>query len=1379
MNKSVPYQDRLVVHPYAFASIPQQDMIYNLNRMPKSFRKPQTSKIQNRLILYCISFAVAIVGLVTYLTYIQIVDQSSIWLARRIAFNVAVMGILISTALIVIVVLMARQVTTPLRKLIQTVSRVSEGDLQASAPVLSDDEVGTLAQAFNAMTERLRQTMDGLETELNERKQAENELRDSEERFRMVFESSPIAICITALDDGRLLEANYAYWDLMGFDAEDAVGKTSDELKLWETVEERDAFVENLKQKGSHYNPDFSFLDEYGKRKDVISFYKLARIGGEERVISMFYDMSAQKQTMRALQQSESRVRALLDAVPDMILELSLDGLVINMIPPKGMEKDMPAEHFTGKQVQEIFSETVTSQTFFAIERSAQSNQINIFEFETVMGTTPRVMEARVVANAAGTALMMIRDVTQRKWIETEREELINELETKNIESETLRESLASIVTMFDIKEIVERILDQIKLVIPYDTASVWRMEDDWQLLLVGRDLPPEVDSANLKFQLDGHNSSTPVIRGEKPYVLSNNVSEELMDFRGPHSYVNSWLAVPLKTRGKIIGLIALDGRQRDQFTQHHAELAITFADQLAVALENSSLFNELQSELEYRKELIAELQTKNAEAETLRESTAIVAATLDIPLTVQRILEQIKRVVKYDSASVWLYEGQNAVMVGANNLPPGVGEVGRYPISEAEPDYAFFNNGTKYILLHDIQEQYPIFREHPQNYIHGWLAVPLRSRGKLYGFISMDSRQPGMFTEHDAEIAFTFADQVSIALENASLFSEQQAELEERKRLIAELEKRNVESETLRESLSTIVGTFDFKQIVDELLDQIHRVIPYDSASVWRFDGEIQRLVVGRNLPSDLTEQDLAFPVDQQPHAAPLIRGEVSYVISHDVQAEYARFREHPHTYINSWLGLPLKARGKIIGMIALDGREKHQFNDHHIQLAIAFSNQVAIALENADLFASLQLELEERKALIHELKMKNAEAETMRESTAIVAATLEITETVQRILEQIKRVVQYDSASVWLYHGELAVMVGAIGLPPEMDGPREYIRSTDAPDHRLWDNDDNVPYVLLADTHDDYPIFHKPPLNYIHAWLGISLWARGKLIGFIGLDSRTPGKFTKHDAEVARTFAGQVSIALENARLFSDLQVELTARKELITELESKNAELERFTYTVSHDLKSPLFTIRGFLGYLEQDALSGNHERFKSDIQRIKDATEKMHRLLNDLLELSRIGRTGNEPSIIPFSDLAREAIALVQGSIAKYGVKVQIAPDLPSVYGDKVRLLEVVQNLVDNAAKFMGNQKEPRIEIGQEGEEGGKSIFYVQDNGIGIAPEHHERVFGLFNKLDVKADGTGIGLALVKRIVEVHGGRIWVESELGMGAKFCFTLPHPPS
>src|SRR6266496_5422656 len=414
------------------------------------------------------------------------------------------------------------------------------------------------------------------------------------------------------------------------------------------------------------------------------------------------------------------------------------------------------------------------------------------------------------------------------------------------------------------------------------------------------------------------------------------------------------------------------------------------------------------------------------------------------------------------------------------------------------------------------------------------------------------------------------------------------------------------------------------------------------------------------------------------------------------------------------------------------------------------------------------------EREKLILELEAKNKESETLRESLESAVGTFEFSEIIQRILEQIQRVIPYDTASVWRVDGNQQFIIGGIDLPSEIKIPGTvFIANDENSAYRIIQGE--VPYILNNNVQEELADFQMEPHTYIQSWLAIPLKTRGKVIGLITLDGRKKNQFNEHHAALAVTFANQVAIALENARLFSDLQAELGIRKNLITELESKNAELERFTYTVSHDLKSPLFTIRGFLGYLEQDALSGNYERLRADIQRITDATNKMQRLLSELLELSRIGRLKNESTSFSFEELAREALELVHGRIMERGIVVHIDENLPGVYGDRARIVEVLQNLLDNAAKFVGEQKEPRIEIGQSGEEDGKPILCVRDNGMGIAPEHFDRIFGLFNKLDPQTDGTGVGLALVKRIIEIHGGRIWVESEAGKGSTFFFTLP----
>jgi signal transduction histidine kinase len=224
---------------------------------------------------------------------------------------------------------------------------------------------------------------------------------------------------------------------------------------------------------------------------------------------------------------------------------------------------------------------------------------------------------------------------------------------------------------------------------------------------------------------------------------------------------------------------------------------------------------------------------------------------------------------------------------------------------------------------------------------------------------------------------------------------------------------------------------------------------------------------------------------------------------------------------------------------------------------------------------------------------------------------------------------------------------------------------------------------------------------------------------------------------------------------------------------ELRQRTDELTRFTYAVSHDLKSPLVTIQTFLGYLERD-LGGEPAAARKDIAFIRTAAQKMSRLLDELLELSRVGRARSRPEDVALQAAVDEALALVAGRVASRGARVEVTREPIVLHGERARLVEVFQNLVDNAVKFMGDQAAPLVEIGVDGP-GPEPVLYVRDNGAGIDPRHLAKLFGLFEKLDPKSEGTGMGLALVRRIVEVHGGRIWAESAgPGCGACFRFTL-----
>lgn len=276
-----------------------------------------------------------------------------------------------------------------------------------------------------------------------------------------------------------------------------------------------------------------------------------------------------------------------------------------------------------------------------------------------------------------------------------------------------------------------------------------------------------------------------------------------------------------------------------------------------------------------------------------------------------------------------------------------------------------------------------------------------------------------------------------------------------------------------------------------------------------------------------------------------------------------------------------------------------------------------------------------------------------------------------------------------------------------------------------------------------------------------------------------RSDGKelILHRQAEVFLDDNGKPVRMLGTVQDITDIRRAEAERDQLIKELQAKNTELDRFTYTVSHDLRAPLVTIRGFMGFLLKDIQTGNIDQLSADMERITTAIKKMHQFLDELLELSRAGHMITLPEPISFHTIVADAIEMNRGRIDARAVQVSIADDLPVILCDRIRFTQVVQNLVDNAIKFIGDQPKPRVEIGMQGiNPEGQAIFYVLDNGIGIDPQYQEKIFGLFDKLDNQSDGMGIGLTLVKRIVEAHSGKVWLKSDgAGTGSTFFFTCP----
>jgi len=297
-------------------------------------------------------------------------------------------------------------------------------------------------------------------------------------------------------------------------------------------------------------------------------------------------------------------------------------------------------------------------------------------------------------------------------------------------------------------------------------------------------------------------------------------------------------------------------------------------------------------------------------------------------------------------------------------------------------------------------------------------------------------------------------------------------------------------------------------------------------------------------------------------------------------------------------------------------------------------------------------------------------------------------------------------------------------------------------------------------------------PPIT---AFLGVPLKYRNKTFGLIALANKGSG-YDSADKDAIETLSVAFVEALMRKQAETGRKRAEEQLRQKAAELEAKNQELDAFTYSVSHDLKEPLRAIEAFSQFVLEDCADRLDEQGREYLLKLANAAVRMKRLIDDLLALSRASRESRRRTQVDVGRLVRDVVERMSSTVEGRGATVEVEDGLPDVLADPPRVEEVFANLLGNALKF-NESKRPSVKIGVRAIEGGMATFYVQDNGIGIDPQYHERIFGIFQRLHRREEyeGTGAGLAIVKRVVEILGGRTWVESELGAGATFLFTLP----
>lgn len=513
----------------------------------------------------------------------------------------------------------------------------------------------------------------------------------------------------------------------------------------------------------------------------------------------------------------------------------------------------------------------------------------------------------------------------------------------------------------------------------------------------------------------------------------------------------------------------------------------------------------------------------------------------------------------------------------------------------------------------------------------------------------------------------------------------------------------------------------------------------------------------------------------------------------------------------VNAWINAPLTAQGQLIGILALGATENTTFEPEHVEITQEVASVLALAIYQARLDEQVQHHAAEMEQRVAELQLAQAAereqrelAETLREVTGVLSSSLEREQVLRIILEQLARVVEYDGASVMLVSNNALEIVA-------------YRRSTPGPIHIEPLQINTLPHVqelfnhrtpvIIPDTLTDPRWVQLSGTEYVRCWLGVPLVVQNRVIGLLNVNKTQPGFYTALDAELSKALADHAAIAVENAQLFEQAQQEIAGRirieatlaeerallaqrvQERTLELSSANAELARaarlkdeFLAAMSHELRTPLNAILGLSEALQEEVYGAVNKRQHKSLRTIEESGRHLLSLINDILDVSKIeaGKLTLEIDVIPIEPVCQASLRLIKQAAQKKNLKITVTFDksVTTIQADQRRLKQILVNLLSNAVKFTPAGNNIGLEV--SGDSSNQVVnFTVWDTGIGISTDDMKHLFTPFVQLDSSLarqhTGTGLGLTLVNRLTEMHGGGIFVESELHKGSRFTVSLP----
>jgi GAF domain-containing protein/anti-sigma regulatory factor (Ser/Thr protein kinase) len=847
--------------------------------------------------------------------------------------------------------------------------------------------------------------------------------------------------------------------------------------------------------------------------------------------------------------------------------------------------------------------------------------------------------------------------------------------------------------------------------------------------------------------------------------------------FRG-----RSVLGVPLLRDGQPIGAIVVGRSESHPFTDNQIGLLKTFADQAVIAVENVRLFKELEAR---NRELTTALDTQTATSEILR---TIAQAQTDVQPVFDTIVQSAARLCHAVNAAVFLTDGR-MVHHPANyrSAPEALaGARARYPRPldmNTMPGMVILTRSVVHVP--DIEEPsaVPLVREIGRFLgFRSTVAVPMLREGEAIGSINVARREPGRFSDAEVELLRTFADQAVIAIENVRLFTELQqkngALTQAHAQVTEALEQQTATSDILRVISQSQT---DAQPVFETIVRNAVRLCGAIQGGVYRFDGELVHAVAHEGFtPQQLQDWRRNFP---RPVTAPgginlAIRTrtvvriddiEVDPSIMSTVTVANLRSRGSRST-----LAVPMIRQGDIIGAIALAHREVAAFSNAHVELLKTFADQAVIAIENVRLFKELEARTQELTRSVGELR-------ALGEVGQAISSTLDLETVLTTIVSRAVQLSGLDGGVVFEYEEETEEFVHRAAT--ETGGALAEARRTT----RVRKGEGvvgrtaitlepaQVPDITVPGAHESR-LRENLIESGIRAVLAVPMVREGRLIGSLVVSRNRPGDFPAETIELLRTFATQSALAIQNARLFREIE-------DKSRQLEAASRHKSEFLANMSHELRTPLNAVIGFSEVLLQRMFGALNDKQDEYLKDIYASGQHLLSLINDILDLSKIeaGRMELAPAPFHLPTALENGVTLVKERAGRHGIALQldIDPRLGELVGDERKVKQVLLNLLSNAVKF--TPEGGRISLKARRKDGAVEIA-VTDTGIGIASEDQAAIFEEFRQVGSdetrKQEGTGLGLTLAKKFVELHGGRLWVESEPGRGSTFTFTLPVGP-